>query len=137
MLCLEIENLVLMLAEDADYARIDIGGDLQTEQVIKSLSAPELLAFLQENEVRNVLVNFSELWLFRVPEASDFLQDEFLRLMNSVGVKKVSVVLHRQLMTIMSGVFEKISEENAQNPVRLRFFEDGQFYESRESVSWF
>lgn len=132
-----IKNLTVRIAENINYVWVLLGGQISREEFADSLSDTEFHTLLQQNNVKNVLVDCSGMWSFGIPEMSDYLDTEFTAAMREIGVEKISIVLNEEVLSMLSFVFQGMENNHRDGSPEIRFFNSSQFHESFESVSWF
>jgi hypothetical protein len=132
-----IQNLTVRVSEDFNYVWVLLDEQARSEQFAASLGDASFHSLLRRFYVNNILLDCSKMWVFSVPEMSDFLDKEFTVAMRDSGVEKISVIINDEVFSIMSFIFQGIEGNHAQSPPQIRFFNTASFYESFESVAWF
>jgi len=132
-----IQNLTVRVSEDFNYIWVLLDEQTRSEEFAASLGNPEFLSLLMLRRVKNILLDCSKMWVFSIPDMSNFLDTLFAEMMRASDVEKVSVIINEEIFSIMSGIFQGIEAKHLQSPPQIRFFSTASFYESFDSVSWF
>jgi hypothetical protein len=135
MITIQEDNCTVMYSENIPYTRIDISGLLQTEPLIERLSDSKLFDLLQENHVQNVLLNMSQAWRVGT-EDLDWVEKTWFHQLSGVGIRKVSIVTVGQVHDMLINIFQGMAESADKIGVEVRFFNDDQFYNGWDAVSW-
>jgi hypothetical protein len=132
-----IQNLTVRVSADFNYVWILLDEQTRSEQFAASLGDASFHSLLRQYKVRNILLDCGKMWVFSIPEMSNYLDTDFTAAMRENAVEKISVVVNDEVFSIMSFVFQGIEANHAQGSPQIRFFNTSSFYESFESVAWF
>lgn len=132
-----INNLTLRISDNINYVWILLPQQVSREEFATMLGNAEFHSLLDQHNVKNVLVDCSNMWSFGIPEMSDFLDTDFTSHMGKIGVQKISVIVNETVLSMMSFIFQTIEQNHTEVSPQIRFFDSSKFHESFESVSWF
>ena len=132
-----IQNLTLRVSEQFNYVWVLLDEQTRSEQFAASLNDASFHALLQKYNVKNILLDCGKMWVFSIPDMSEYIDYDFAAAMNGIGVEKISVVINEEIFSMMSGIFQGVQNRHAENPPEIRFFDTTSFYNSFESVNWF
>jgi hypothetical protein len=132
-----IQNLTVRISSDFNYVWILLDEQTRSEQFAASLGDASFHSLLQRYNVKNILLDCGKMWVFSIPEMSNYLDTDYTAAMRENGVEKISVVVNDEVFSIMSSIFQGIEANHAQSSPQIRFFNTSSFYESFESVAWF
>src|SRR5688500_15929654 len=115
----KIQNLNVRISGDFNYMWVILAEQTNGEQFAASLGDASFHSLLRHYDVKNILLDCGKMWIFSMPEMTDYLDRTFPALMRGVGVEKISVVIYEEAFSILSFMLRGIEFNHLQEAPQI------------------